>query len=131
MASSRDRWDEGGSTRDRGSAAEAFVAVWLAERGFSIVATNVTTRVGELDLIAREGETLVFVEVKARHHGDHGPAVAAAGRDKQRRVARAATLWLVTNPWKGECRFDVVGLERQGTDWKVTHIRDAFDAPPP
>lgn len=122
-------WNSDGSTRDRGALAEGFAAAWLAERGMRIVATNVETRVGELDIIAIDGETLVFVEVKARRRADHGPAIAAVTREKQRRVARVASVWLLTNPWKGECRFDVVGLERDGGDWKVTHIPNAFEMP--
>lgn len=123
------RWEESDSTRGRGAAAESFAASWLAGKGYRVLATNVTTRAGEIDIVAVDGETLVFVEVKARVRRDFGPAIAAVGLDKQRRVARAASAWLATNTWSGACRFDVVGLDRGVDGWDVTHLPDAFDAP--
>ncbi len=80
--------------------------------------------------MAREGETLCFVEVKARTSDRYGPAVAAVGSVKRRRLARAAALYLVAHPWTGPCRFDVLGLDRRADgDWEFTLVRDAFPVP--
>ncbi len=129
MRGERDRgWESELSTRDRGLRAEDFVADWLVARGWTITARNADTPVGEIDIIANDVGTLVFVEVKARRSTDHGPAIAAVSVDKQRRLARAAAYWLLDHPWKGECRFDVVGLEPGSTGWSVVHIPNAFEA---
>lgn len=128
MSTGRDRgWESDLSTRDRGLRAEDFVADWLESRGWKITARNADTPVGEIDIVGNDHGTLVFVEVKARRSTDHGPAIAAVGADKQRRLARAATYWLLDHPWKGECRFDVVGLEPGGDGWKVVHVPNAFE----
>jgi putative endonuclease len=125
----RDRgWGADLSTRDRGLRGEDFVADWLEARGWTITARNADTPVGEIDIVANDHGTLVFVEVKARRNTDHGPAIAAVGADKQRRLARAAAYWLLDHPWKGECRFDVVGLEPGANGWNVVHIPNAFEA---
>ena len=83
---------------------------------------------GEIDLIAFEGETLCFIEVKARSTGEYGPAVAAVGRRKQARIARVAAMILAQSGYRAACRFDVIGLDRRGGTWDVTLIRNAFDA---
>ncbi len=113
--------------RGRGAAAEEVAAEWLEARGRRVVGRNVTTLAGEIDLIVEHGETLCFVEVKARSSSRYGPAVAAVGPRKQARLARAAACYLAERPWEGPCRFDVVGLDRddQG-EWRVTLVEDAF-----
>lgn len=123
-------WEGSDHTRGRGAAAERFAAAWLAGQGYRILATNAETIGGELDIVAQHDDTLVFVEVKARQSSDHGPAIAAVGRDKQRRVIRAAQGWLVEKGWQGACRFDVIGLERAGSGWDVCHIENAFEVEP-
>ncbi len=101
---------------------------YLESQGFEIVARNATTKVGEIDLVAREGETLCFVEIKARSGDRYGPAIAAVNPAKQRRLARAAAMYLALERWQGPCRFDVLGLDAQqdGGSWSFTLIRDAF-----
>jgi len=116
--------------RARGGAGEQVAEEWLTARGFRIVERNVRNHGGEIDLVAREGDTLCFVEVKARLSDRFGPAIAAVGIAKQRRLARAAALYLVAHPWPGPCRFDVLGLDRRADGgWEVTLVRDAFPVP--
>ncbi len=116
--------------RARGGAGEQVAEEWLTARGFRIVERNVRNHGGEIDLVAREGDTLCFVEVKARLSDRFGPAIAAVGIAKQRRLARAAALYLVVHPWPGPCRFDVLGLDRRADGgWEVTLVRDAFPVP--
>lgn len=99
---------------------------WLRERGVRIVERNVRTSAGEIDLIAVDGETLCFVEIKARATDAYGPAIAAVPRAKQRRLARAAALYLARRPTDRPCRFDVVGLDLEDGRWRVRHVQDAF-----
>lgn len=112
----------------RGRVAQRAAEEHLRSEGYRIVAANWTSKAGEIDLIAYEGETLCFVEVKARSRPDHGPAVAAVDARKQHRLARAAALYLARSGYRGPCRFDVLGLDRRGTEWEVTLIRGAFEA---
>jgi len=115
----------------RGRAAEEGAVRWLvARRGYLVVERNARTRAGEIDLVAHDGDVLCFVEIKARSTVDYGPAVAAVGRGKQRRIARAAALWLAMHPVDAPCRFDVLGLDADPAEggWRYTLVRDAFEA---
>jgi len=119
---------EADHTHARGCAAEALAADWLVEQGYRIVDRNVRTKAGEIDLIAIEGEVLCFVEVKARTSRRYGSPLAAVDRRKQRRLARAAALYLAARPVRCACRFDVVGMESGGDGWRFTLVRNAFTA---
>jgi putative endonuclease len=104
---------------------------WLESQGYRVVERNVTNRGGEIDLVAREGETLCFVEIKARATGAYGPAVAAVDARKQRRISRAAALYLATHGLHNSpCRFDVLGLDWAGDGWRYTLVRNAFPYSP-
>lgn len=115
-------------TRARGRTAEAAAAAHLSRLGFEIVERNAVTEAGEIDIVAREGETLCFVEVKARKGGAYGPALEAVPRRKQQRIARAAALYLAAAGLEVPCRFDVLAMDRRGDGWTFTLIRDAFEA---
>ena len=96
----------------RGAAAEALAARHLESRGLTIVQRNWRTRRGELDLIAREGATLVFVEVRLRRDAAYGGAAASITVAKQARMVAAAQQYLAR--WKvapPPCRFDAVLLD--------------------
>jgi putative endonuclease len=113
--------------RARGSAAEAAAVAWLETHGYAVIERNARTDAGEIDLVARDGGTLCFIEVKARAGDLFGPAIAAVDRRKQRRLGRAASLYLA---WKGldvPCRFDVLGLDRREDGWSITLVQDAFE----
>jgi putative endonuclease len=117
-----------------GREAEELVAVRLARSGWEIVERNARTRFGELDLVALDGTTLVFVEVKAgRESSAFGPERPVLGVDlrKQRRVRRLATAWMGERrglPHYDEIRFDAIGVsfDRAGRAVEVEHIRAAF-----
>ena len=106
----------GGDAEDR---AEAF----LAAQGLAIVTRNYRTRLGEIDLIAREGTTLVFVEVRLRTGTRFGGAAASITPRKQRRIVAAARQFLMRFERVPPCRFDVVALDGGKPEW----IRGAFD----
>ena len=114
-------------TRAQGRVGEEDAIRWLTAQGYEVVERNVTSHAGELDLVAREGETLVFLEIKARASDAYGPAIAAVDARKQRRISRAAALYIATKRLhRSPCRFDVLGLDWQDGGWRYTLIRDAF-----
>lgn len=104
--------------------AEEHAARFLAERGLAIVARNFRTRFGEIDLVARDGETLVFVEVRRRSRADYGDAADSITDAKRRRIESAARGYLSALRREPPCRFDVVTLDGDDTAW----LRAAFDA---
>jgi putative endonuclease len=118
-------------TRARGAAGEEAAEAYLVAQGYRIVARNVLTKVGELDVVALDGETLCFVEIKARATQEFGEAIAAVRSGKQRKIVRAAMLFLAKNRSHRACRFDVLGLDR-GADgaWTFTLVKNAFEAFP-
>jgi len=98
--------------RRTGQRGEAAAAEYLRQLGFEILLTNVRTREGELDIIAREGEVLVFVEVRARHGPSYGTAAESVTLAKQRRLMALAEAYLQTLAVQPtECRIDVVAID--------------------
>lgn len=114
------------SARRRGEAAEELAARFLAGRGLAIVARNYRTRFGEIDLVARDGATLVFVEVRARTWSAFGGAAGSVDARKQRRIVAAARHYLSRLRAEPPCRFDVLTI--QGPQGEPAWIRAAFDA---
>jgi putative endonuclease len=112
-----------------GSRGERAAARYLRGQGLRVLARNVRAGGGELDLIARDGDTLVFVEVKTRRGGDPAEAVTPA---KQATLTRAALAFLKRHRLlEQRCRFDVVAIvwddARPGRP-RIQHLRDAFPA---
>lgn len=111
------------TTLDLGVAAEGRAARYLVRHGYHIVERNYRCRAGELDIIAREGEVLAFVEVRSRASARFGHAVTAISPAKQRQVARVAACYLAyRRPQVARCRFDVVAL----TGDEILLLRDAW-----
>ncbi len=108
-----------------GAAAEDAAERHLCASGCRVLARNARYREGELDLVVRERDVVVFVEVRLRASERYGGALASVDVYKQKRLARAAQRWLAEHygeRWPA-CRFDVVTVDGSGTiDW----IRDAF-----
>lgn len=127
-------------TRPVGQLGEEVAARFLESRGFRILARNLRSRLGEIDLVARDGATLVFVEVKARRGlASEPPQVSVDGR-KRSRLARLALDYLA-RAWLRDlaCRFDVVAVtfdpgdpgdpgSPAGAPPRVEHFRGAFAA---
>lgn len=116
-----------GSTTAKGRAGEDRALRALLQRGYLLVERNHRNAAGELDLILRHRETLVFVEVKYRSDDRFGGAVSAVDRNKRRRMCRAAALYVATSGWSGPCRFDVVAVDYRENDVRVTLFEDAFE----
>ena len=94
-----------------GEKAEALAADFLEARGVTILERNFRRRCGELDLVARDGDTLVFVEVRLRTRSDFGGAAASITARKRARMAAAAGLYLARLRSTPPCRFDAVLLD--------------------
>ena len=124
---SEDRSARRDPRRRLGDAGEAEAERWLRRAGFVIVARGFRVRCGEIDLIARDGPVVVFVEVKTRTQGAFGRPSEAVTAVKRGRIARVASVFLARVGW-GEkaCRFDVVEVVPAGSGWRVTHLADAF-----
>ena len=105
-----------------GGAGEDRAADFLCKHGLVVVARNYRTRLGEIDVIAREGATLVFVEVRLRKDARFGGAVESIGPRKRQRIIAAARMYLMRIARVPACRFDVVCIEGDEPKW----IRGAF-----
>jgi putative endonuclease len=94
-----------------GAMGEAAAADWLRKKRWKILAMNYRCRLGEVDIIARDGREYVFVEVKLRRTGGYAPAAEYVTPAKQRKLRLAAESWLVENELEDPpCRFDVVEI---------------------
>lgn len=110
-----------------GQFGEKIAAEELERRGYEILARRYRTRHGEIDIVARDGETIVFVEVKARVTAEFGTAAEAVTAWKQRRLAVMATDYLARSGVAPcPCRFDVVAIDGVGDGMRITVYRDAF-----
>ncbi|MEO5334801.1 MAG: YraN family protein [Magnetococcus sp. YQC-5] len=111
-----------------GLLAEKVAVGHLHGLGYRILARNVRFRGGELDLVAKQGDVLVFCEVKARRSQASGEPGEAIHAHKQSRLARLAEDYIQSHPDLAclECRFDVVLVWRTGWRWRVEVITDAF-----
>jgi putative endonuclease len=117
-----------------GARAEELVARRLAAAGWQIVERNARTRYGELDIVARDGRALVFLEVKAGRQGTaFGPErpILAVDVRKQRRIRKLAVAWMAERrdvPPYAEIRFDAVGVtfDRSDRVVDIEHIHAAF-----
>ena len=112
-----------------GKLGEDLACVELERRGYAILARRYRTRFGEIDVVARDGQTLVFVEVKTRD-GDHfGGGADAVTTWKQRRVAGMALDYLTRYRWHDRpCRFDVVAIDVSSKPPQVEVYLNAFEA---
>lgn len=110
-----------------GAAHEAAALAMLRARGLQLLARNVRCRLGEIDLVLRDGRTTVFCEVRYRRGSGHGGAAASVDARKQMRLANAARWYLGRNPAlaREPCRFDVVAIEG-APPYRVDWLRDAF-----
>jgi putative endonuclease len=102
----------------------------LERAGLKLLARNYTTRHGELDLVMREADTVVFVEVRYRRSASHGDAAASVTPAKQAKLILAAQHWLAAHPRHARqaCRFDVVSYDGPSDAIQRQWFRGAFEA---
>jgi putative endonuclease len=119
-----------GPVKKTGEHYEQIAIEWLCDRGFQIVERNFRCKAGEIDIIARDGPQLVFVEVRARSNPRYASAAASVDWRKQRKLLRTAQFYLQTQPHSAKvpCRFDVIAIEprQSSVDAAVNWIRAAF-----
>jgi putative endonuclease len=118
-----------GRRQEVGRRGEEAARAFLSRRGIRILTENFVCAAGEIDLIGRDGGTLVFIEVKTRTSDAFGPPHLAVHRRKQRQIIRAAQ-WYLAEQGTPEvsCRFDVLALAfpKEGGAPRVDWVRDAF-----
>ena len=108
-----------------GKPAEDRALQYLQDQGLTLLARNWRCKLGELDLVMRDGDTVAVIEVRSRGRADYGSAAETVNHHKQVRIVRATKLWLMRRPELLEqpLRFDVVTLDAGRLDWR----REAFD----
>ncbi len=112
-----------------GKAGEEVAIQYLRQQGYQVLERNYRCRFGEIDLIARDGSTLAFIEVKTRRSQRFGPAAAAVTLEKQRHLVKASQVYLTRKRKAHElCRFDVVTIELDADRLHIELIKDAFQA---
>lgn len=112
----------------QGTHAESLARSYLLKQGLTFVAHNFRSRLGEIDLIMRDKETLVFIEVRARTSNAYGGALSSVTISKQRKLVKTALYYLLKHNLhdKLPTRFDVVSLD--GAQQQITWVKNAFDA---
>ncbi|MEO0316116.1 MAG: hypothetical protein RI928_2572 [Pseudomonadota bacterium] len=110
------------STVSLGRDAEARAQAFLEQQGLTLVEKNFRCRAGEIDLIMRDGQAMVFIEVRSRKNQQFGGAAASVGPIKQQRLWRTASFYLLKFPKPPACRFDLVAIEGHDLRW-IKNIR--------
>ena len=115
-----------------GRVAESLAVAFLQHQAYRILAVNQRVGRGEIDIIARKGSVLAFVEVKARRTRTCGAPEDAVTPRKRRQVARLAALWLGSHPGRlagvTDVRFDIIAVDALARPPRIRHLRAAFDA---
>jgi putative endonuclease len=115
--------------KQKGKLGEDLAAEFLKQHGLQVVAQNVRCPLGEIDLVGREGKTLVFVEVKSRFAAGYGTPQELVSRAKQRRLTLLARWYLKQHRLENQpARFDVVAITWRDAQPEVNWIPNAFDA---
>ena len=109
-----------------GKKGEDIAAQYLSEKGYEILERNWRNRHKEIDIIAKDGNELVIVEVKARRSDEHGDPDLAVTRPKQTRLICAANAYIFQNKLDINTRFDIVSIVFKGDEPVIDHIQDAF-----
>jgi putative endonuclease len=128
--SDKDNTGPGGDAANHpGQIAEELAARFLKRQGLSVLTRNYRCRGGEVDLVCRERQVLVFVEVRLRRNANYGGAAASITAAKQRRIVLAAEHYLSAKRWQNaDCRFDCILLDRL-SEAAIEWLQDAFSAP--
>jgi len=116
------------NTRERGKWGEGLALEFLNKKGFVTVASGWRSRFGEIDLIVKNSEYLVFAEVKLRKNANFAQAREYVGKTKQDKIRATASLWLASHRTKLQPRFDVIEIYAQDEAAvpEIIHIENAF-----
>ena len=110
-----------------GQKGEEFAISFLRKKGYKIKVCNYKTRIGEIDIIARDGDTLVFIEVKTRESLEYGHPFEAVNARKRKKLAMVAMLYLKRFDDVPPCRFDIVSIFINNGTPECELIKDAFE----
>jgi putative endonuclease len=110
-----------------GQKGEGAAVKFLKKKGYKIVKKNYKNPIGEIDIIAKDHDTLVFVEVKSRENIEYGEPFEAVHRFKKQKIANVALLYLKRLKEIPPCRFDVVSIYYKNGRPEVELIQDAFE----
>jgi len=117
-----------GRKQEIGKEGESIAVRYLKKQGYKIVEQNYRSKVGEIDIIAKDKKTLVFVEVKTRRSRSFGSPKWAVTPKKQKAISMTALYYLkMTNQTGANARFDVVSILAQGEAPQIELVRNAFD----
>ncbi|REL25580.1 YraN family protein [Thalassotalea euphylliae] len=123
------QWIKRLTTKSIGDQTETLAANYLKQQGLTCLARNFTSRYGEIDIIAKHGESIVFIEVKYRKQLDYGGAIATISKSKQQKLKLCASFYLQQaqlNEYNTPCRFDVVALQGPIEQPNITWLKNAF-----
>lgn len=117
------------NNKKTGDKGEEIAARFLMNAGYAILERNYRNRIGEIDIIAKMGKVLVFVEVKTRRTDRFGRPSEAVDFRKRHKITNVARCYVKDNDMEDcHCRFDVVEVMGVGGSWSVNHIKEAFEA---
>jgi putative endonuclease len=122
-------WIKNQTTRNVGKETENFAKEYLIQQGLSFIDENVHCRQGEIDLVMKDEDTFVFVEVKYRKNKHFGGAVSAVTFSKQNKIKHCVAFFLHKanlNEYNTPCRFDVIALEGDISQPEITWLKNAF-----
>ncbi|MCD6570875.1 MAG: YraN family protein [Deltaproteobacteria bacterium] len=113
-----------GSTKNKGMRGEELARLHLKKDGYKILESNFNTRIGEIDIVAKDHDFLVFVEVKIASSSRFGNPLGWIPEWKQRRIIKVSQVYIKNRgAYNRPVRFDVVAIEESG---RICHIKDAF-----
>lgn len=117
------------TTRSAGKYWEKKAESFLKNNGLILLKRNFSCRLGEIDLILKDRETVVFVEVRFRNLAGFGTGAETVNKQKQARIIKAALIFLAGNPRysDGPCRFDVISVGNQDGELQLNWIKHAFE----
>jgi len=114
--------------RETGKEYENIASHYLEKNGYKIITTNFNTKIGEIDIIAKDGKTLVFVEVKARKKSSYQP-YEAVNKSKTDKIIKSSLIYIKKNGIKDlDLRYDVVSIKGTVKEPEITLIKNAFNA---
>lgn len=111
-----------------GKQAEQQARLFLQARGFSLIVQNYRSRYGEIDLIMRDQDDIVFVEVRSRSRVDYGHPAETVNKRKQQKLIKTAIDFLQKKRWlyKVNSRFDVIAIQLETSEWQIEWFKNAF-----
>jgi putative endonuclease len=111
-----------------GSEGEDLAAKFLKKKGYAVISRNYKTSIGEIDIVAKDGDTTVFIEVKTRANDAFGYPFEAVNQSKRRKLKNLALLYLKKERQDFPVRFDVISISRaHDHETSIEHIIDAFE----